>query len=1058
MKNPLVNVFSVKTEEEGQVRSMLAMGFFMGIFMATYQVTAESLFISKLRDNHLSYYQLGNAILASGILGIASTALFSWAQNKVRFSMLAIVSILTIVLISTGLYILYHVGSEEQHMAVLFMMFSLIGPITAILLLCYWGIFGRLFNFRQSKRIIGWIDTGQLIAQILAYFVIPLTSGLFLDTSNYLIVCNISILCSLVFIIIISTRFTLTKNDPSEFDDTVRKETSFSRIFSDRYVILLVTFIIVSMIMYVFSQFSFQTLINQQYPDQRELTNFLAYFMGAIYLLSLIMQTFVNDRILSNYGIKVSLFVLPVVVGVFVIGSLLLGMLLGLSTTSGNFVFFFLFVALTRLFNGTLRDSLENPVFKLLFIPIDNRYRFGIQAKVEGVVNESGRLIAGLFIFLVVLIPYFQIIWVPVFILLLVGVYIVVTSQLYTGYKNKIRSKLEHSDTQQDKLEIGFTQITSRLENLLIGDNTSKAVFSFKLLEKINPAQVSGWVNSLMKHSREEAQDYAQRRMNEIKGLSVSERYVIRLDQRKLETDEKNLLSRSDLQMIIDNGGDITKQRVQKLSRSPKGEDRQYAAELLLHSSSEENTSFLIELLNDPEFKVRHTAIKTAIKKHNPEVIFGLIENLGNPFYSNQAMNALVLIGGKALNLLDNAFYRSGQTTQVLVRVIQTVGRIGGQRAKDLLWNKIDYPDKVVVSHVLLAMGECGFKAGMSQITRIKYAIEYDIADISWNLGAINEIGNEPESHEVRQALHREIQNDIGHIYMLLAMLYDTRSIQLVKENIESGTTDGTTYAVELLDVFLSEQLKQRVIPVLDDLTTAERINRLEAFYPRVRLDAKLVLKFLINRDFTQVNRWTKACVVYQIGVMKIADFSLDLIAQLFNPDRLIREVAGWALYQIDPESYRSNVARLEEQTRRGIDEVILNRGNRSSLMVFEKILFYQQISFFEGIPGITLSFLADISDEVRLSQQHSLSIDEKFNNSFYVIYSGSVKYYVKGSYETDFNKGQFVGEMLSAPGFANTNLIVGNEETVLLKINKDLFYELVSDNVKLADKVLEYI
>jgi CRP-like cAMP-binding protein len=191
---------------------------------------------------------------------------------------------------------------------------------------------------------------------------------------------------------------------------------------------------------------------------------------------------------------------------------------------------------------------------------------------------------------------------------------------------------------------------------------------------------------------------------------------------------------------------------------------------------------------------------------------------------------------------------------------------------------------------------------------------------------------------------------------------------------------------------------------------------------------------------------------------MKIVDFSLDLIAQLFNPDRLIREVAAWALFQIDPESYRSNVARLEEQTRRKIDEVILDRGDQSSLMVFEKILFYQQISFFEGIPGITLSFLADISDEVKLHAQHSLSIDEKFNNSFYVIYSGSVKYYVKGNYEMDFNKGQFVGEMLSAPGFANTNLVVANEETVLLKINKDLFYELVSDNVKLADKVLEYI
>ncbi len=122
---------------------------------------------------------------------------------------------------------------------------------------------------------------------------------------------------------------------------------------------------------------------------------------------------------------------------------------------------------------------------------------------------------------------------------------------------------------------------------------------------------------------------------------------------------------------------------------------------------------------------------------------------------------------------------------------------------KDLLWGKIDYPDKVVTSSVLLALGECGFKAGISQITRIKYAIELDIADIGWNLGALQEIGDEGNAEEVKKALRREIQNDIEHIYMLLAMLYDTRSIQLVKENIESGTTEGTTYAVELLDVFL---------------------------------------------------------------------------------------------------------------------------------------------------------------------------------------------------------------------------------------------------------------
>ena len=47
----------------------------------------------------------------------------------------------------------------------------------------------------------------------------------------------------------------------------------------------------------------------------------------------------------------------------------------------------------------------------------------------------------------------------------------------------------------------------------------SKAVFSYKLLEKINAAQVPVWANSLMKNEDEAARHYAQERMNELKGL-----------------------------------------------------------------------------------------------------------------------------------------------------------------------------------------------------------------------------------------------------------------------------------------------------------------------------------------------------------------------------------------------------------------------------------------------------------------------------------------------------------------------------------------------------------
>ncbi|MFZ5973038.1 MAG: cyclic nucleotide-binding domain-containing protein [Bacteroidota bacterium] len=1052
IKSWLANL-NAKPQEQGQIALMLTTGFFMGTFIATYTVTAESLFLNQLSG------ELNKAFLFAGVLGVISTVLFSFFQARVKFSNLVIFSLLLIIAFVSVVYGLYKWGDPSYHDEVLFSMYCLTGPMTAILLLCYWGIFGRLFNFKQSKRIIGWIDTGQLIASILAFFFIPLTVGFLSDTSDFLLACNVSIAGALTCLVIISARYPLAKNDPAEFDETVRQETSFGKVLSDKYTLLMGVFLVISMATYVFSQFSFQTLINQQYTSERELTNFLAYFNGAIYALSLVMQTFVNDKILSNYGIRVSLFILPALVGIFAVASTLIAIFLGFDqvTSPETFIFFFLSVALMRLFNAMIKDSLENPVFKLLFIPMDSRYRFGIQAKLEGAVNEFGRFVAGAILFGLALIPLFKVYWIPVFILVLAAVYFFVVRNLYNGYRTKIRAKLESSELNQDRLEIGYASVTARLESRLESYDASQAVFALKLLEKINPAKLSLWVNNLMNNQQAEAQDYAQRRLNELKGLSVSDRYVIKVDGGRTEAGDRNVLSKSDLEMVIRSGGDITKNRVQRLSRSHRVEDRQYAAELLLHSQAEDNVSYLIELLNDPEPKVRHTAIKTAIKKHNNEVILALIENLPNPLYGNQALNALTLIGGKALTILDSAFYRSGQHTQTMLKIVQIMGRIGGQRAKDLLWNKIDYPDKVIVSQVLLSLGECGFKAGISQITRIKYAIESDIADISWNLSAIQEIGNEGHSDEVKAALRREIQNDIEHIYMLLAMLYDTRSIQLVKENIESGTTEGTTYAVELLDVFLSEQLKQRVIPVLDELSDQERVSRLEVFYPRVKLDGKLVLKFLINRDFTQSNRWTKATVLYQIGTLKIQEFKLDLIAQMFNPDRLIKEVSAWALYQIFPDEYHANARRLGEAVKKELDEAIL-AGQQTKLMLFEKVLFFKDIPLLTGTPGIALSHLADISEETRLNAQASVSVDEKLNNYFYLVYSGALEYYSKGKLQAEYGRGQFIGEMLAAPGFANANVLVAKEDTRLLAFNKDLFYELLAGNIRLTDRVLETI
>ena len=1039
-----------RTEERKMIIIMLAIGFSMGVFNATYQVVADAIFLKRLPD------QLNNAFLSAGVLGILATAVFSAFQNRIRFSSLVTLSLSSIVVFTASIYWAYHFGPTQYHDQVVYMMYCATGPITAILLMSYWGVFGRLFDFRQSKRIISWIDSGQLVAAIIAFFLFPITSGLFGDTSNYLIVSTVSIVIAAILLIITSSSFKLTRNDPREFGDEFKRETRITNVLKDPYGLALSSLAVVSMICFVFTQFSFQQLSNIQYPEQKDLANFLAYFNGSIYLVSLLMQTFVNERVLGNYGLRISLFILPSVLIFFAVASSISGLVIGTSPDANPtlFVFFFLFIALTRWFNWMVRDSLETPVFKLFFIPIDSRFRFGIQSKVEGVINESGRFLAGAIIFGLSLLVIFNVIWISVLIILAGVTYYYFVNNLYNGYRSKIRDKLESKDADQEKLEFGLTAIVKKLEAFLSISNPSRSIFSFKLLEKIKPALVPGWVNTLMKHDANEVQDFAQQRMNELKGLSVSERYVF---HSKEFIDGKIKLSKSQIESLLKSGGEITRVRIQQLTRSNQPEDRIYASELLLHSTNEENLPYLIELLNDGDSKVRATAIKTAAKRFNDEVIFALIENLPNPSFGNLAMESLVLIGPVALSHLENSFYRSGQLTIRLLKVVQIMGLIGGPKAKDLLWNKIDYPDKVIVSQVLLALGESGFKAGVSQITRIKYAIEADIADVSWNLNALYEVGDSGDVNNLKEALRMEIQNDIDHLYKLMAMLYDTRSIQLVKENIESGTAEGAAYAVELLDIFLSEQLKQRIIPVLDDLSDSEKISRLEVLYPRAKLDEKLILKFLINRDFTQANRWTKACALHRIGSMKLKDFTIDLIAQLFNPDQLICEVAAWSLFQINPELYHNNVNRLGTELKLRLDKVIISSAN-SELMEFEKIKFYQSIEVFNEIPGITLSYLADISEEVRLKYNEVLKLDQAHNNYFYISYKGTVEYYSKGKFVKEFKTGEFIGEMMAGSGYGSQHLLQSKSETILLKARKSRIYELLADKVTLTEKFLELI
>ncbi len=1046
MLNALFLALNVRKDEERPVLILLSKGFFMGIFLATYEVSAETLFLSRMIEH------LQEGILISGALGVFFTFLFAFFQSRVRFSYLTMANLLIVFGFTLGVYLLFQNGDETMQDFLTFLLFAMIGPITAVVLLGFWGTFGRLFDLRQSKRIIGRIDIGQLLASIAAFFAIPFFTDIIPDTTSYLLISAVSAFMAFVCSLILD-RTTKPKGAVKSTRED-RKQTSYHKLAGNKYVRQLSLFLFFSMLTFTFIQFSFQTVASQQFPEEETLRNFLALCRGSILVLGLLMQSFVNDRIISEYGLRVALLILPVIVGLFTIAAIGTGFTFGFTPESDKFIFFFLFITLSRIFNWSVRDSLENPSFKLFFMPFDINLRFNIQTKVEGVVNELSRLLGGALILGLSAFPFFDLLDFSYVVVILIVGYFIMVSRMHVGYRNLIRVKLEkqQQEISPEKTMTLSEQLVVRLNRFLRNSLASYSIFSFRLLEKVQPQVIPHSINVLMRHEEGEVKNFAQSKLNEARGTSVSDRYILNINGAAGHS--RNIISREEL-LDLFKTGEISRNRVYNLSKSENAEDRQYAAEVIGNYADNERTHYLVDLLYDPDKTVRSTAIKTAQKKYNWEVMSALIENLNHPSYGIMAFNALTAIGEPAVKVLENAFYNTSriQNSQAL-KIVQILGRIGGDEVKDLLWNKLDYPNKIVVSEVLRALGEGGYEAGLSQIPRIKYAIESDIEAIAWNMAAYYEVSDTHFGKNIKAALEEEVNHDIRHIYMLLSMLYDNRSIQLVKENIESGTHEGMTYAIELLDVFLSEELKKKIIPVLDETSYQEKAARLQEFYPRQPLDENMVLRFLLNRDFSQTNRWTRACVIYQMGMKKLKEFQNDLIAHFFNPDWMIKEVAAWAIFNMDADLYYRHVKRLPANEQEYLNKLMESLGEENeNVLLFLRINFLRSTQMFSDVDGVILAEITGMLEVIPLEPGKILSDMDDFAINFHVVYRGSVLLQKNGETVKQLEQGVFIGETLPSQG--NTKqMITGKQGAVLFKVNKDLFYAWLSENVSLANQL----
>ena len=1043
MFKKLLKIIGTQPGEEKMVTLLLSHGFFMGIFIATYQLSAETLFTGVPEFNA----RLDEAFLTQGFLGVITTFLFAYFQNRMKFSNLILIIYVGIFLYLAAILFYFKIYS---HIYMIYLLFVMMGPLTAIVLLSFWGIFGRLFDLRQSKRIIGGIDTGQLTGTILAFIGVSLLSKFKVinDSLNLIFISAFSVLGAIIFLLEIIKIYDLNIVKKKSREEVA--ETKFGKLLKDKYVILLSVFVTVSIIVYKFVDYSFLQVTPMQFPDEQLRLTFLSVFNGGIMILSFLIQTFVNDRIIMNYGLKVSLLVLPTILMVFTFAAIITGSIFGYSIDAeSKFIYFFLCISLSKLFATSVRDALENPAFKLFFLSLDLKVRFDIQAKVEGVINQFGNIAAGA-ILVILGFGYFTYIELIHYSFLLVFILIgmiYVVYRLYNQYRNSLKQKLKNQKNMIVSITEGNQNVAKMLEFQTMHKDPYKAIFALKVLEIIEPVLFESRLLNVLGHQSDLVREYALRKIEKNKSIQAIDKISDLINDEPSE-DIRKLADKVARQMQESDKINLSQFQFFILVKSENPVDREFAARFLRKYNSEDYRHFMAELLSDVDPKVRGSALISASRQGNRSFWPNLIENLSLYPYSGAAFAALVNIGPPVLDVLENAFYKTDQQTNTLVQIVKIYGRIGGEKAIEYLWKKIDYPNKDVGSQVLRSLSACDFQPDAAQVIKLKSFINKYISFIAWNMAAIRELPGGTNWDLLKDSLQEENEFNHDHLYLLLSLIYEKQSIQLVRENINSGTIDGVTFAIELLDVFVSEDIKNVLVPVLDDISTDEAIRRLQEYFPRENYSPQQLLLQIINRDYNFINLWTKTCAIYNLGLMDEAGVSDDLIANLFNRDSLIREMAAWAIYQIDPAAYEKHTQRIPDKIKKELDEVIVPHSTgvifiRSTK--FHRVQFLRRVKIFSHLPAIVLYNIAMKMTEIKILKGGLIYDYENIKDStLFILVRGNAESAVEGTTAREFDESEIIGDLLRYENNINSVKIIAVTDCILLTIDRETLYDLI--------------
>ena len=818
--------------EESRVALRMFFHFFL-IMSSAYIIKAvkTSLFLEHAGAKNLPAAYLITAVVMGFVVSLNSRLL--QRLNRRRYISLSLVFFIACLFL---FWVLFDLGHKRQIWEGVYTIYWIWSDIFLATSVTQFGIlFNDLMQPRQARRLIGFFVNGGLlggiVGSLLAIFLAkPLqTYNLVLLCPGFLALC----LWLVQEVPIISPDVAKETGRP---EGVLKKQKvgyiqSLKILVKHRYLVILSGMMLTGFIVSTLTDSQFNVAVQKTFSSPEKKTIFMGTLSAGLLVVSYLLNALLTSRILRNFGIRVALLVSPAVM-MLGVGSLFFVPWAGIMA----------WAVLVKGADKSLTHTFSQSTRELLYIPIPPDIKYKAKVFIDMFINKLADALAAVLLLIlgafgfalekkITAASMYSMRAISVLTLAFIFVWIILCFLIIKEYVGIVKKNLKVKWPDADKFvaEKIDVDMTKLVFDTLESRQRSSVLYAMNMFDLIKNEKLSPELKKILAYKSAEVQACSLDNLLELDGEALVPALDDSIEEESLDTEIREIMS-------MDVYQELMKEHINKVT-SGAGAERdvsqmEVAKILGIMDPSSPLIQNLARLLTHESPEVVRYALESAGKQKKREFVPLIIPHLAKPALREAAVQTLIAYGGSITGTLRDFLVDPDVDIIIRKAIPDILARIGHQRAADLLSAELPKGHRDIEAEIIEAMYKM-----KSLHPRIEFRDREILPQIRrlikksyLLLTEFNDLKKDKQRAVLAEDLEKNYGRALKEIFELLSLVYSHDDMIQAYQNICSGSRKSIDYSIELLDNVLKKEIKEALLPLIDDIPLEDKARSAKKF------------------------------------------------------------------------------------------------------------------------------------------------------------------------------------------------------------------------------------